>query len=532
MNDQRLRFAAIFVIGLLLGGVLIGAVWSPNAPSGQSLSSTLYATTAQLNAEIAARKAADAALQSQITALKPPPPPSPIPSLTPTPAPKPSPSPTPTPTPTATMTSTPKPSPSPSPTPGPPSAPTNLTATVGSMTITLSWSAVMPIAHYNVYRNGALIASPAAPPYVDAGLVNGTSYSYQVSAVSTLGVEGPLSSVIIGTPSALARPWAAPVTTAIYTVPGSIDPTGSTDVSAALNAFVAGVPNGSIIQFPTNAVYRMTAGIGIGARNNLIFEGNGSTIRTYGAGTDQTTSDFLLGWAGYWTGIASHITIHDFVLQGSASPVGVGGQGEEQAAVKAHSANYIEIYGNTVRGVTGDAFQFEVTATNSIWVHDNTVESAGRNGVTVGGGSTILVEHNAFVKIGYITLDIEPTPGYPTVTSGVIFRNNNPCHWSVWDSYGGFFFSADGSHTGYPIDYVTVTGNTVTGPSLLSQFDNGGGGTRNTNIVFTNNVSSNTVSGPVLNFAHVDGLTVTGNTQPLSSGSLASITDCTGVVGP
>jgi hypothetical protein len=34
----------------------------------------------------------------------------------------------------------------------------------------------------------------------------------------------------------------------------------------------------------------------------------------------------------------------------------------------------------------------------------------------------------------------------------------------------------------------------------------------------------------VLNFAHVDGLTITGNTQPLSSGSLASIADCTNVV--
>jgi hypothetical protein len=33
----------------------------------------------------------------------------------------------------------------------------------------------------------------------------------------------------------------------------------------------------------------------------------------------------------------------------------------------------------------------------------------------------------------------------------------------------------------------------------------------------------------VLMFAHIDGLTVTGNVQPLTSGSLASITDCTGV---
>jgi len=34
----------------------------------------------------------------------------------------------------------------------------------------------------------------------------------------------------------------------------------------------------------------------------------------------------------------------------------------------------------------------------------------------------------------------------------------------------------------------------------------------------------------VLNFAHIDGLTVTGNVQPLTSGSLAAISDCTNVV--
>jgi len=329
-----------------------------------------------------------------------------------------------------------------------------------------------------------------------------------------------------------SRPFAAPVTTATYAVPLSIDATGATDVSSALNSYIATVPNGSIIAFPTGAIYRLSAGIGIGARNNLVFEGNGATLRTYGAGTDQTTSPFLLGWAGYWTGISSHITIHNFILQGSASPVGVGGQGEEQAGIKAHSATYVEVYGNTVRGVTGDAFQIENTNSGPFWIHDNTVESAGRNGVTVGGGSNILAERNAFVKIGYCTFDIEPTPGYPTITNGVIFRNNSPSNWSTWAGYGGFFFSADGSHTGYPIDNVAVTGNTVTGASLNSQFNNGGT-TRNASVVFTNNVlTSGAVAGPVLVFAHIDGLTVTGNSQPLSSGVLANITDSTGVTYP
>jgi len=48
-------------------------------------------------------------------------------------------------------------------------------------------------------------------------------------------------------------------------------------------------------------------------------------------------------------------------------------------------------------------------------------------------------------------------------------------------------------------------------------------------VVFTNNTASLSVTGPALVFSHIDGLTVTGNVQPLKSGVLASITDSTGV---
>jgi hypothetical protein len=34
--------------------------------------------------------------------------------------------------------------------------------------------------------------------------------------------------------------------------------------------------------------------------------------------------------------------------------------------------------------------------------------------------------------------------------------------------------------------------------------------------------------GPVLVFAHIDGLTISGNVQSLSSGVLTRITNCTG----
>jgi len=66
----------------------------------------------------------------------------------------------------------------------------------------------------------------------------------------------------------------------------------------------------------------------------------------------------------------------------------------------------------------------------------------------------------------------------------------------------------------------------VTGASLVTII----GLARRSNIVFTNNRSLVAAAGPVLRFAHIDGLTVTGNVQPLGSGTLASITDSTNVI--
>jgi hypothetical protein len=47
--------------------------------------------------------------------------------------------------------------------------------------------------------------------------------------------------------------------------------------------------------------------------------------------------------------------------------------------------------------------------------------------------------------------------------------------------------------------------------------------------VFANNTTTKAGGGPVLIFEHVDGLTVSGNSQPVTSGWLVSISDSTAV---
>jgi hypothetical protein len=57
---------------------------------------------------------------------------------------------------------------------------------------------------YNVYRNGTLRTSGlTSPTYVDTGLTDGTTYTYAVSATVN-GIEGPKSSPVLATPTAIA----------------------------------------------------------------------------------------------------------------------------------------------------------------------------------------------------------------------------------------------------------------------------------------------------------------------------------------
>jgi hypothetical protein len=74
-------------------------------------------------------------------------------------------------------------------------APTGLTATAGNAQVALTWTAVTGATSYQVLRAGQAVATVTTPGYVDTGLVNGTTYSYAVTASGPSGVSAPSASV-------------------------------------------------------------------------------------------------------------------------------------------------------------------------------------------------------------------------------------------------------------------------------------------------------------------------------------------------
>jgi hypothetical protein len=104
-----------------------------------------------------------------------------------------------------------------------PAAPSSLTATAGNGQVTLTWNATSGAISYNIYRstipggegtnsywNGVKTTS-----FTDAGLSNGTTYYYQVTAVNAGGESGKSA-------EALATPQAAVTTVAIHAGGGAV----------------------------------------------------------------------------------------------------------------------------------------------------------------------------------------------------------------------------------------------------------------------------------------------------------------------
>ncbi|MFI5380370.1 MAG: lamin tail domain-containing protein, partial [Tepidisphaerales bacterium] len=83
-----------------------------------------------------------------------------------------------------------------------PTIPTSLAAhtTLNPNTITLTWTASSDpqsfVDHYNIYRNGTLLASTTATSYADSTALTTATYSYQISSVNRDGYESLLSTAL------------------------------------------------------------------------------------------------------------------------------------------------------------------------------------------------------------------------------------------------------------------------------------------------------------------------------------------------
>lgn len=84
--------------------------------------------------------------------------------------------------------------------------PSNIVASPADGRVTLTWNPVNQATHYQVLRNGTVIALPASATFTDTGLTNGVTYSYTLKAIN--GANSSMTSIAVtavptaGVPSA------------------------------------------------------------------------------------------------------------------------------------------------------------------------------------------------------------------------------------------------------------------------------------------------------------------------------------------
>ena len=332
-------------------------------------------------------------------------------------------------------------------------------------------------------------------------------------------------------------------------VSGGTDRTGATDVAAILNSLISGAPDGSIIDFPyAGGNYRLDTGLLHSGKNNIVLQGNGWTTLTMHGTDDPDFSTFLMRGS-------NHIRVTGFTVDGAYSTARGAGTYPGQAGEASHClatsgfggaapSTYIEMDNVVGSNFYGDFGYFEGTnggafpPSHHIWVHDCHFDTCGRNGFSPINATDILIEHNTLDLMAYHCFDCEPNFTAEEIRR-VTFRNNIVGEYAARSGLIGAFFSCYSPEDG-PITDITVSGNTVSGiaangyngvPECLNTRVIGESSHRYANITITANTGTRTVpGGSVIYLQNVDTLAVTGNTQPLSSGTLVGTSNCTNAV--
>ena len=299
---------------------------------------------------------------------------------------------------------------------------------------------------------------------------------------------------------------------ATYAAPPAITSDCSVDVTQALTAWIASVPDHSTLVFPGAACYRIEGTIEIGNRNGLRFEGSGATFRA----TTTTAPSHRAQWR---LTRGSQIVLREMTVQGANQTPGTfvealqhqhgvdirGTAGVELDRVRIESPNGDCVY-------VGQPWSTTDTWSSAVHVHDGSCTGAGRNGVAVTAGRNVLVETTTFSRIGLNTFDLEPN-GAGFGAQDVTFARNR---------IGRAAFSVLAALGDAPVSGITMRENTLVGQSLrVAALPRG---RRYAAFTIAGNVSDTGHYAPgstAMDFIRVDGLTVTGNTVPLSGENMA-----------
>ncbi len=338
--------------------------------------------------------------------------------------------------------------------------------------------------------------------------------------VASVGALGFMS----GTSAASTASSSAP---GAYTAPSSIVADCSRDVTAELVAWIASVPDNSILYFVRDGCYRVDGTIQLKYRNGLTLEGQGATFREFTNGMELPPQDARTrGIFKFWKG--SNLTVRNTIAIGANPQAGTRPEAyfaplEAQTAYTIGGVDGMLLDGVQAYDVYGD-FVYVGPATRNLTVQNSHFERNGRQGWTVNGGQNITFDHNFISKTRRATIDMEPS-NQSDVARNITFSNNQIGPGRL------YFFASEG--VAATIDGVNIIGNRLTGKSMTIHV-NPPKGVRSNYRVIGNYSDTRQLQdgGGVMAFSDVVGLEVRDNRQPVQGNnkvSGVSIRNCVNV---
>ena len=210
----------------------------------------------------------------------------------------------------------------------------------------------------------------------------------------------------------LAAPLTGVATAAAETVasvPSGIADDCSEPVDAEINAFVASVPDGSTVRFPSGGCYGYDGTLLVRDRNNVVVDGGGSTFRALTPGDIRRSSWRVLGGSG--------ITLRNMTVVGANPERTYHRQNEYQ-----HGTDFRGTQGGAADNVTvtdtlGDGLYvghdmrkdiYTAPPARDIRVTGSTFDGIGRMGIGFVNVDGAVVESSHFDHVALSAIDVEP----------------------------------------------------------------------------------------------------------------------------
>lgn len=318
------------------------------------------------------------------------------------------------------------------------------------------------------------------------------------------------------------KPTKSPTATAsatpgVYNAP--VNNTCSTDVTSALNSWIATVPNNSELRF--TGCYLINGTVEFRGRV-LTFNGQGSNFVSNKTMTPGVYAD---DQRAMFRAVDSTVRFTNMNLDGAYTAGGT----LDESLQHAHAIDFRGSAGTvdmtTITDFAGDCVYYGLsyngTTKSSGSFHDSSCQKTGRNGVSFTASNNVSVYNNDFNTNGFTVFDVEPNVGVGWGTSNTSITGN---------TVGTYRLYVLGVIENAPNVGVSFVANQVVGSKGLKIGVVAPGGTvRAKTVEIKNNTAIAAVSAPAIEANNVDGLIVTGNVVPMSGGTMAIVTNSTQV---